>query len=166
MWTNEAETPGNGVDDDGNGYVDDYLGWDFADSQNDPSDSGYHGTRLETMALMPDWWELENFGKLTGVDPAADPDHDGASNLAEWLTGTNPLNAGSCLKLTVATTVNGFTVSWPSASGRYYRLERSASLGGFSALRTSIPATAPANTEVVSQVSDGAPWFYRVMVEP
>lgn len=29
MWVNEAEIPGNGIDDDGNGYVDDIYGWDF-----------------------------------------------------------------------------------------------------------------------------------------
>ncbi len=31
-WLNEDEIPGNGIDDDGNGFVDDYLGWDFWDS--------------------------------------------------------------------------------------------------------------------------------------
>ena len=29
LWVNEGETPGNGVDDDGNGYVDDIYGWNF-----------------------------------------------------------------------------------------------------------------------------------------
>jgi subtilisin family serine protease len=35
IWTNTAETPGNNVDDDGNGFVDDMHGWDFA--HNDAS---------------------------------------------------------------------------------------------------------------------------------
>jgi Tol biopolymer transport system component/subtilisin family serine protease len=30
IWTNPGETPGNGVDDDGNGFIDDIHGWDFA----------------------------------------------------------------------------------------------------------------------------------------
>lgn len=30
IWVNQAEVPGNGVDDDGNGFVDDINGWDFA----------------------------------------------------------------------------------------------------------------------------------------
>lgn len=30
MWVNEGEIPGNGVDDDNNGYVDDYYGYNFA----------------------------------------------------------------------------------------------------------------------------------------
>ena len=34
IWTNPAEIPNNGVDDDGNGYVDDINGWDFAHNDN------------------------------------------------------------------------------------------------------------------------------------
>src|SRR5690554_2248071 len=29
MWVNEAEVPGNGIDDDGNGYIDDIHGWNY-----------------------------------------------------------------------------------------------------------------------------------------
>ncbi|MGF1817452.1 S8 family serine peptidase, partial [Vibrio splendidus] len=29
LWTNENEIPGNGIDDDGNGYIDDVHGWNF-----------------------------------------------------------------------------------------------------------------------------------------
>jgi len=35
MWRNPGETPGNGRDDDGNGYIDDVYGWDFRDGDND-----------------------------------------------------------------------------------------------------------------------------------
>lgn len=37
IWVNEGEVSGNGVDDDGNGYVDDVHGWDFRNGDNDPS---------------------------------------------------------------------------------------------------------------------------------
>ena len=36
----------NGVDDDGNGLVDDWRGWDFVDGDNDPSDPDGHGTHV------------------------------------------------------------------------------------------------------------------------
>ncbi len=36
IWTNSGERPGDGVDNDGNGYVDDVNGWDFVDGDNDP----------------------------------------------------------------------------------------------------------------------------------
>ncbi|THB79146.1 MAG: hypothetical protein D3926_11395, partial [Desulfobacteraceae bacterium] len=44
MWTNPGETPGNGVDDDGNGYVDDIYGIDSANGDADPMDDNGHGT--------------------------------------------------------------------------------------------------------------------------
>ena len=44
IWTNPAEIAGNGLDDDGNGYVDDVRGWDFVNNDADPMDDHYHGT--------------------------------------------------------------------------------------------------------------------------
>lgn len=35
-WTNTHEMPGNGVDDDGNGFVDDVYGWNFVEDNNNP----------------------------------------------------------------------------------------------------------------------------------
>ena len=46
LWTNPSEIPGNGIDDDNNGYVDDTIGWDFYNNDNDPFDDGGHGTHL------------------------------------------------------------------------------------------------------------------------
>lgn len=36
VWVNADEIAGNGIDDDGNGFVDDTRGWDFADNDNQP----------------------------------------------------------------------------------------------------------------------------------
>lgn len=45
IWSNEAELNGDpDVDDDGNGYIDDIRGWDFAYDDNDPDDVYGHGT--------------------------------------------------------------------------------------------------------------------------
>ena len=44
MWHNTDEIPSNGIDDDNNGYIDDYYGWDFAYNDNDPYDGHSHGT--------------------------------------------------------------------------------------------------------------------------
>lgn len=58
FWTNQDEIPDNGLDDDGNGFVDDIHGWDFVDAptfptagdylirDNDPSDEMGHGTAV------------------------------------------------------------------------------------------------------------------------
>jgi len=45
LWVNEVELAGlEGVDDDGNGYIDDIRGYNFAYNNNDPADDHGHGT--------------------------------------------------------------------------------------------------------------------------
>jgi subtilisin family serine protease len=46
MWTNPGEINGNGIDDDGNGFVDDYYGYDFFFNDSDPLDEYGHGTHV------------------------------------------------------------------------------------------------------------------------
>ncbi len=78
IWVNLGEIPGNGIDDDGNGFVDDRYGWDFGDRDNSPTpgrergaDHGTHvagtigaklngitldsrGNRVEVQGVAPD----------------------------------------------------------------------------------------------------------------
>src|SRR5262249_50556939 len=44
VWTNPGEIPGNGIDDDHNGYIDDVHGYDFANGDGDPFDDNGHGS--------------------------------------------------------------------------------------------------------------------------
>ncbi|WP_415715629.1 S8 family serine peptidase [Roseibium sp.] len=44
LWRNPDEIPDNGIDDDGNGYIDDTLGWNFVANDNKPWDQDGHGT--------------------------------------------------------------------------------------------------------------------------
>ena len=46
IWKNVAEIPNNNIDDDNNGYVDDYYGYDFVNKDNDPIDDNGHGTHV------------------------------------------------------------------------------------------------------------------------
>ena len=46
MWTNPDEIAGDGIDNDGNGYVDDIYGYDFVYGDSDPSDVYGHGTHV------------------------------------------------------------------------------------------------------------------------
>ncbi len=57
IWVNQAEIPGNGIDDDHNGFVDDVNGWDFGDNDNNPApkkdgtiDLRWHGTEVAGVA--------------------------------------------------------------------------------------------------------------------
>ena len=44
VWMNANEIPGNKLDDDKNGYVDDVMGWNFIEGNNNPWDNDGHGT--------------------------------------------------------------------------------------------------------------------------
>lgn len=46
MWINLGEIENNGIDDDGNGFIDDVKGWDFANDDNAPFDDNSHGTHV------------------------------------------------------------------------------------------------------------------------
>ena len=53
MWVNEGEIPGNGIDDDDNGYVDDIYGWNFLSTEKYPKEISWneagdvsHGTHV------------------------------------------------------------------------------------------------------------------------
>ncbi|ALF54522.1 peptidase S8 [Nostoc piscinale CENA21] len=62
IWTNTKEIAGNGIDDDGNGYVDDVRGWNFVNNNNNTLDQNGHGTHVSgTIA-----GEKNNYG-VTGI---------------------------------------------------------------------------------------------------
>ncbi|MCC3531633.1 MAG: S8 family serine peptidase [Microcoleus sp. PH2017_22_RUC_O_B] len=75
VWSNGGETgvdaagrnkASNGVDDDGNGFVDDFRGWDFANNDNDPMDDNNHGTHISGLVAA----KKDGVG-ITGTAPTA-----------------------------------------------------------------------------------------------
>ena len=67
IWSNTGEIPDNGLDDDGNGYVDDVRGWDFVSNDNAPMDLNDHGTHVAGIAAA----KGNNAIGITGVCWAA-----------------------------------------------------------------------------------------------
>lgn len=61
IFTNTNEIPGNGIDDDGNGLVDDVHGWDFVYNDEHPYDDLGHGSHVAGLAA----------GKVFGIAPNA-----------------------------------------------------------------------------------------------
>ena len=46
IWINGGEVPGDGIDNDANGYIDDIHGYDFINNDSDPRDDHDHGTHV------------------------------------------------------------------------------------------------------------------------
>jgi hypothetical protein len=67
---------------------------------------------------------------VVGVDDRRlDSDEDGFSNAAEYLAGTNPLDAASSLRLELKRTApDDATIGWPTVIGRTYQRQRSSDL--------------------------------------
>jgi subtilisin family serine protease len=63
IWTNPGEIPGNGIDDDRDGIVDDVHGADFANGDGDPSDDNGHGTHVAGI--------IAAHGAVRGLAPGA-----------------------------------------------------------------------------------------------
>ena len=69
MWGNTDEVV-NGLDSDGNGYVDDIRGWDFDGMDNDPNGAFWHGTSVASVVASQ--------GNNVGLIGLAGGAHDGA----------------------------------------------------------------------------------------
>jgi hypothetical protein len=79
---------------------------------------------------IPDAWELQNFGTIN-IDPNADPDGDGQSNLQEYLAGTNPTNGTDYLHITAESFASGgtsATLTWSSVPTRFYYIQKTPAL--------------------------------------
>jgi hypothetical protein len=94
------------------------------------TDSFYAGPDTDENGL-PDPWERARFGIL-GVDPSADPDHDGSSNTQECQADTNPNDGEDSLRITTferdAATLYT-TLGWRARPTRLYNVQWNAALG-------------------------------------
>jgi len=64
IWENPGEIPDNGMDDDGNGLIDDVRGWDYINNDNNPMDDNSHGTHVAGIAAA----ETNNGIGIAGVN--------------------------------------------------------------------------------------------------
>jgi hypothetical protein len=116
-------------------------------------------------------WRLANFGTIANSDNAADtadPDGDGMTNAQEFAAGTNPNDRNSLLKISqVQTSGNDRLVSFPTVSGKIYRLEASNTLqsGSWTTVQDNIAGNG--GTVQVTDTGGAAQprRFYRVLVQ-
>ncbi len=115
---------------------------------------------------LPDWWEKLYFNDPRVALATTDTDGDGHSNYAEFVSGSNPLDALSVFRISEIQAVrqtNGTTVviRWASFDGSKYSIWSAAVADGpYSVVATNIVATPPLN--VVSNLLLGSKAFFRI----
>jgi hypothetical protein len=127
---------------------------------------------------MPDWWE-DRFG-LSKTDPAdavADADGDEASNLNEFLAGTNPKDPASVFRILAAEPeAGGVRLTWSTVGGKSYVVQTNAPSSSGSFINNfadfSQLITAPGTGEATTNLMDAAiitnvpARYYRVRLGP
>ena len=107
----------------------------------------------------------EELGTPSVSAPNADPDGDGASNDAERVAGTDPLDAESVLAIAEVRRLPDGTMllTWPSSANRAYRVWRTPSLSqAFEPISDVLTTTPPLNA--FAHVPSGGGGFYKVEV--
>ena len=115
-------------------------------------------------------WRLANFGTIANTGNAADsadPDGDGWTNAQEYISGTNPNNWSSVLKISqMVKSGNDMLLSFPTVSGKTYRVERSDTLQGpWTTVQSNIAGTG--GTVQITDTNGAAQpkRFYHVIVQ-
>ncbi len=110
MWTNSPEAAGQpGVDDDGNGFIDDVYGYDFINNDPDPMDDHGHGTHVAgTIAAVG-----ENGVGVAGIN------YHGKVAALKFLSGSGSGTTDGAIRAIQYATMMGFKItnnSWGGGS--------------------------------------------------
>ncbi|MGC3990865.1 MAG: hypothetical protein QM796_14540 [Chthoniobacteraceae bacterium] len=138
---------------------------------NGPAESDNSSAASATTYTAIQNWRLLNFGSIDNSGNAADsadPDGDGWTNFQEFNAGTDPNDRSSALKIgSLARNGNDVVISFPTVSGKTYRVDCSTTLqaGSWTTVQDNLVGTGG-----VMQVTDtgGATQmqrFYRITVQ-
>jgi len=128
-----------------------------------PTGSGTTWGRDRNHDGLPDDWQTVYWGADSRAwpSPLADDDGDGASNLTEFLGGTNPADPTSVLRMTIQSTAVGFLVQWNAVPGSVYQLQVSHDLEQWA--DAAGPAFAAGGEASSVVATTGSAVYYRVI---
>jgi fibronectin type 3 domain-containing protein len=115
-------------------------------------------------------WRFTHFGTIENAAAAADgadPDGDAWTNEQEYISGTDPTDPSSMLHIAqMRAEGDDMVVTFPTESGRTYRLEASATLleGSWETVAEEIPGTGEVIQVTDTGAASAARRFYRIMV--
>ncbi len=119
---------------------------------------------------IPDWWMNQYFGHAVGSAgdlsrPQDDADGDGFSNLQEFLSGTDPMDPQSFLKIEIApadSVSQTASLTWPSVPGKSYQVQYRTNLTDPAWLNFG-PAIVATNSISIAVPLTSSTGFYRVI---
>jgi hypothetical protein len=127
--------------------------------------SGTTWSEDENLDGLPDDWQVQYWGPNTAnwPSPQTDSDGDGASNLQEFLAGTDPTEPNSVLRVQLVSTAQGAQLRWNSQPGFMYQVQVSQTLGAgsWSSVGTARFAAGAADSTLLNGTSSAA--YYRVI---
>lgn len=125
LWLNNNEKKGNKKDDDGNGYVDDFLGYDFVNDTNEMSTLGEHGTAVAGIigAIKDNEIGIAGISEYAVMMPLIACDQSGCSNDAIIEAIYYAVNNGAqIINLSLGSmTTNGYTEAYDQAIEYAYK---------------------------------------------
>lgn len=111
---------------------------------------------------LPDDWQTLNWGKKANwPSPTADSDLDGASNLEEFMAGTDPTDPASVLRVGISSRQQGLYLEWSTQPGNYYQIQTTSDFQNWRNVAT--PRFAPSTTDSIPATELGHVQYYRVI---
>jgi hypothetical protein len=117
---------------------------------------------------LPDEWEAANgFSATNAFDALLDEDKDGATNLGEYLAGTDPYNASNHLRVALepATDPGVWTLRFVAVSNRTYTLQGTSAFGSETAWHSVADVVAASTSRIIAiaKPTDSTNQFFRVV---
>ena len=112
---------------------------------------------------LPDDWQQRYWGADPAKWPApdADSDGDGASNLQEFLAGTDPTNAQSVLRTQIRNSDHGPRLEWNTQPGFLFQVQASIDVKNWKDIGS--PRFSAGNTDSIPVTGKAEPTFYRII---
>lgn len=143
------------------------LAYQFSNGQTSAPSAPGSGTTWgpdDNLDDLPDDWQLRYWPNvLASFWPAAavDSDGDGATNLAEFLAGTDPTDPNSSLKVRMSMAGGQKRLTWKTEGGSVYQVQVSSNLGGWSNYGSPRFAVGATDSVVLGPGAGAA--YYRVV---